>query len=349
MREGEHGISAGLKVPQEAALRERPWQFDWFNVMRWLEAHNPSFPRFGTALRPGDEIVRISQKPSLSFAPATLARFGGDRHGRVRIEQQSFGLYGPNGPMPLHFTEHARERIEYDDDPILCSFLDIFHHRFALMFYRAWASAQATNSLDRSGEDSFGRYISSLTGYGEAVFEGRDSVPDHARRYMSGHLARLTRNPEGLASILQDFFACPFRVEEWMPRWLRIEEGDCTALGVEAPASQLGRGAICGTSVLDRQHSFRIHVGPLKMAQYLAFLPQRKHFLQLRDWVRNYVGDEFAWDLRVIMLREEVAPLRLGMSSGMLGWSSWMGSPPGSEDRGDLVFEGEKPEMPHIS
>jgi type VI secretion system protein ImpH len=349
MRDGEYGVSVGIKVPLEAGLREKPWHYDWFNVMRWLEAHNPSYPRFGTAVRPADEIVRISQKPSLSFAPATLSSFGGDSHGRVWIEQVSFGLYGPGGPMPLHFTEYAYERSKYDDDQVLRSFLDIFHHRFSLMFYRAWASVQATNSLDRPDEDRFGRYVGSLSGYGEAVFDDRDTIPDHAKAYMTGHLARLTRNPEGLTSILQDFFGCPFRIQEWMPHWLHLDERECTALGAETAASQLGQGAICGITVLDRQHRFRIHVGPLKWSEYQAFLPQRKRFLQLRDWVRNYIGYEFSWDVRLVLRRDEVSALRLGVTTDMLGWSSWMGCPRTSEDRGDLVLEGERPEMPSPS
>ena len=339
----DHGISAQVSVPQEAERRAQPWRFDWFETLRWLEAHNPSRPRFGTAVRPGDEIVRISQKPSLSFAPAALTAFGGDDHGRVWIEQMAFGVYGPNGPMPFHFTEYARERSEYDDDHVLRAFMDIFHHRFSMLFYRAWAGAQATNSLDRPNDDHFSRYVSSLIGYGETVFAGRDTIPDHAKRYMAGHLVRLTRNPEGLATILRDFFGCPFRIEEWRPHWLRLKEKECTALGSETTANQLGRGAVCGVSVIDRQHRFRIHIGPLSFKEYQTFLPARDHFMQLRDWVRNYVGFEFSWDVRLILCHDEVPRLRLGSGSGRMGWTTWMGRSPAGENRGELVLEGERP------
>ena len=346
MPDGRHGISVKVNVPQEAERRAQPWQFDWFTSMRWLEAHNPSYPRFGTAVRPADEIVRISQKPSLSFAPATLTAFGGDEHGRVWIEQMAFGLYGPNGPMPHHFTEHARERSEYDDDRVLQTFLDIFHHRFSMLFYRAWAGVQATNSADRPGDDHFSRYVSSLIGYGETVFAGRDTISDHAKRHMAGHLVRLTRNPEGLAAILSSFFDCPFHIEEWRPHWLRLEEQECSALGSETTANRLGHGAVCGVSVIDRQHRFRIHVGPLSLEEYRAFLPIGHRFTQLRDWVRNYVGFEFSWDVRLVLRHDEVPRLRMGLGSGGLGWTTWMGCSPAGEDRGELVLEGERPNMP---
>lgn len=344
------GIDASIDVPFDADLRKEPWRFDWFEIMRWLEARNPDRPRFGTALHPGDEIVRISQKPSLNFAPAALTGFGGDGRGRIRIEQVSFGLFGPNGPMPLHFTEFARERGEYDGDYVLQTFLDIFHHRFALLFYRAWADAQATTSLDRpQEEDRFSRYVGSLIGHGEPCFAGSDAVPDHAKRYMAGHLARLTRNPEGLVSILRMFFGCAFRIQEWMPQRLRIDEKDRTFLGIETVASRLGRGAVCGESVPDRQHRFRIHAGPLGFAEYRAFLPGRPFHRQLRDWVRNYVGHEFAWDVRLILRHDEIPAPRLGSPSVMLGWTTWLGRTAAGEDRGDLVLEGERAEPPGAS
>ncbi|MDR3213157.1 MAG: type VI secretion system baseplate subunit TssG [Azoarcus sp.] len=339
-----------VPLPFDAELRAEPWRFGWFEVMRWLEARHPDLPRFGAARHPGDEIVRIGQKPSLNFAPAELAGFGNDGHGHVRIEQMAFGLFGPHGPMPLHFTEFTRERAEYDDDHAPQAFLDIFHHRFALLFYRAWADVQATTSLDRLEDDRFSRYVGSLIGYGEPFFAGRDSVPDHAKRYMAGHLARLTRNPEGLVSILRQFFGCLFRIQEWMPQRLRIDEKDRTFLGAELAASQLGRGAICGVSVLDRQHRFRIHIGPLKFAEYLAFLPGNRFYRQLRDWVRNYVSIEFSWDVRLVLRQDEIPTLRLGVAAGapMLGWTTWLGRTKTGEDRGDLVLEGERAEPPVV-
>jgi type VI secretion system protein ImpH len=31
----------------------------------------------------------------------------------------SFGLFGPNGPLPVHMTEYARERIHHHQDTSL--------------------------------------------------------------------------------------------------------------------------------------------------------------------------------------------------------------------------------------
>lgn len=327
-------------LPLRKWLEVEPWRVDWFNALRWFEAKNPHKPRLGMATRPSDEVLRVTQPPSLQFAPASLVGFDHDKHGHPRLAQLGFGLFGPNGPLPLHITEFARSVASVDKDEGLQAFVDIFQHRAALLFYRAWASAQATTSLDRPDDDSFGRYLGSLAGYGEAANAGHDSVPDHARRHMSGHLVRLTRNPEGLTAILASFFGWPFRVEEWVMNWLTLMPEDRSELGGHGDASRLGVGAVCGEAVPDRLHRFRIHAGPLDLAAYERFLPDGAWHRPLRDWVRHYTGFELAWDTRLILRAGEVPATRLGGET-RLGWTSWLEMGARDRDAGDLILDCE--------
>ena len=71
-----------------------------------------------------------------------------------------FGLFGPNGPLPIHLTEYARERLQHGGDATLCRFLDVFHHRFLALFYKAWAQAQPHVNRDRPAQDRFVVYES---------------------------------------------------------------------------------------------------------------------------------------------------------------------------------------------
>src|SRR5256885_2083353 len=128
--------------------------------LRYLQARHPALPRLGQATRPKDEPLRLGQDPSLAFAPATIAEILPSRAGEPeRMTVWNFGLYGPNGPLPTHITEYVRERLRQHDDATLARFSDIFHHRMLLLLFRAWSDAQPTASLDRPGEDPFGRYI----------------------------------------------------------------------------------------------------------------------------------------------------------------------------------------------
>ena len=134
-------------------LKRRPYDFDLFFVLRMLQARHPELPRLGKASRPQLEPIRLGQDPSLAFAPTTIAEVLPEKEGQPeRLTVWSFGLYGPNGPMPTHLTEYVRERLRQFDDPTLARFSDIFHHRLLLLFFRAWSDVQPTTSLDIPGD-----------------------------------------------------------------------------------------------------------------------------------------------------------------------------------------------------
>ena len=141
-----------------------------------------SKPRWGAALRPVDEPVRLGQDPDLSFAPAPLASFELGQDGAPpRLQVRLFGLLGPNGPLPIHLTEYARERLRHAGDPTLSRFLDLFHHRFLALFYRAWAQAQPHVNRDRPKDDRFTDYVGAFIGMSPASFRDRDTLPDLAQ------------------------------------------------------------------------------------------------------------------------------------------------------------------------
>jgi len=54
--------------------------------------------------------------------------------------------------------------------------------------------------------------------------------------------------------------------------------------------------------------------------------------------IRNYVGDELAWDVQLILRREEVPLLNLGRSS-RLGWTTWLGIRRDETDADDLILD----------
>ena len=95
-----------------AALAAAPHRHDFYQTMRQLECLYPARPRWGEALRPGDEPVRLGQDPDLAFAPTPLAAFERGTGGAPpRLQVRLFGLLGPIGPLPTHLPEYARERL----------------------------------------------------------------------------------------------------------------------------------------------------------------------------------------------------------------------------------------------
>jgi len=324
------------------SLEERPFDFDFFEAVRRIECLYADKPRIGRALRPADEPIRFAQEPSLAFAPATLSAFRRTGEGLPpTLEVRFFGLLGPNGPLPLHLTEYARERLLHAGDPTFPRFLDTLQHRFLALFYRAWAQAQLTVSLDRPRDDRASYYIGSLVGLGTAEVRDRDAVRDAAKLFFSGWLARHVRNRDGLVAILHGYFRVPVAAEEFVGHWMTLPPSERTRLGGDAASSALGRGTVAGARVWDRQHKFRVRLGPLTLGQYEDFLPGGGALPELIAWVRQYLAFELEWDVLLALARAEVPPTMLG-KSGRLGWTTWLGRYRRAHDAEDLFLDAER-------
>jgi type VI secretion system protein ImpH len=192
------------------SLERAPYRFDFFDVLRRFECAHPEASRLGRAPRPCDEPIRLGQEASLGFPSSPMASFVPSAAGKPpRLSVHFLGLLGPNGPLPLHLTEYARDRMRNAGDRALVRFLDVFHHRILTLFYRVWADAQPTVSLDRPKEDRFGTYLGSLIGLGMPSLRNRDEFPDQAKLYFAGRFAAQTRNCEGLTAIVGAFFGLP--------------------------------------------------------------------------------------------------------------------------------------------
>lgn len=318
-----------------------PWRYDLFSLLRRIDAQAGERYPLGRAPLPRFEPLRIGQKPSLGFAPATLAGVSQRESTPLYdVSILSFGLFGPNGPLPVHLTEFARERIDHHQDDTLTAFTDLFHHRLALLFYRAWADAQPTVSLDRADNRRFEQYVASLIGMGQKGQLEKGSLSPHARFALAGHLTRNGRDPEGLEKILRHYFGVPVQVVENVPQWMPLSPREQARLQAGRHAPRLGASAFLGAAVRDVTHCFRIDVGPLDLATYRQFLPGDTVATRVRDWVRQYLGIEYKWSLRVVLKREDVTGAALG-GSERLGYSAWLGSQPQPVPRGDLVFSPE--------
>jgi type VI secretion system protein ImpH len=93
--------------------------------------------------------------------------------------------------------------------------------------------------------------------------------------------------------------------------------------------------------VWDRQHKFRIRVGPLTLGEYENFLPGGTPLRKLVDWVRLYLCLELEWDVRLLLRRSEVPPLTLDGGS-RLGWTTWLGRRRAVTDADDLCVDAER-------
>lgn len=250
-------------------------------------------------------------------------------NGRPRIVNAFFGLLGPNGPLPLHITEYARDRMINSGDRTLIRFLDLFHHRMLALLYRAFANSEPVVHRDRPRSDRFRLYVGALFGFGLESQRDRDAVPDDAKLYFAGRLAAQPRNAEGLRAMIAEFFGVQAGIEQFVGEWVDLPTRSRWRLGGPGVGSALGRSTAIGRRAWLCQSKFRVVVGPLEPDQFPQWLPGGESLARLEALVQSYVGDQFSWDVRVVLSDRTRQPWRLG-ARAQLGWTTWLGSRPNS-------------------
>jgi type VI secretion system protein ImpH len=308
------------------ALGATPYAFDFHQALRRVEVAFRQLPRWGEAAKPRDEPLRLGQDPSFEFVPAAVRAFTPPNDSSpARLAVGFLGLFGPQGPLPLHLTEYARDRIRQAGDTTFASFVDLFHHRMLALFHRAWSRSRATVSRDRPEHDRFRTYVGAAFGFGMPAQFDAGAVPDRAKLYFGGLFAMASRPPDGLKAILSGYFEKQVHITEFMGEWLELHEDDRFRLGHSPEVSCLGRSTVLGRRVFSRSHKFRISLGPLGEADFARFLPRTRGLEQLSALVRAYAGPQLAWDLELIPAEDALTQLRLGRA-GRLGLSSLLGS-----------------------
>ncbi|WP_337030515.1 type VI secretion system baseplate subunit TssG [Pantoea agglomerans] len=315
-----------------------PYDYDFFSTLRHIDAVYGSKQRLGYASSSSEEPVRLGQIPYMNFATSTINEVSAiEKSDKWSLKINNFGLLGPNGPLPLHLTEFAYNRLNNHGEENIALFFDIFIHRTALLFYRAWADAQPTVSLDKCDNRKFEEYLSCLIGSGPARFRKPGKVHDHVMYALAGHLSRSNRDAEGLLKILSYYFNVPVKLVENTYEWIKISKENHFRLFSNETKNPSCLSDFMGIATPDTYLSLRIIFGPLDKETYSLFLPNKLWVEQLIYLVQRYLGTEFCWDLMLVMKREDIEGTTLGKKQ-QLGLSCWLNSDTPEWDRDDLVY-----------
>ncbi len=313
----------GSNIDSEVqGMQEDIRAYDFTSAIRRMECLFPDKSRVGASSRINEEVLRLSQHINLGFAGPTLeslTQANGQHH--YRLNSHFFGLLGTNGPMPLHYTEYADQRRRHHRDPTFAEFIDIFNHRFFSHFYRAISIFDPSINMDRPGSNEFDLFIGSLGGYAPAGSKKRDTINDHAKQYYVGILGNKSKNPDGIKALVSDYFGFKTKVTEFIGGWLKLPANDRAVL--KKNSIMLGKNIYIGQRVWSISHKFKLTIGPLLWHDYVSFKPGGNRSKELSDLVRNYIGDEWDWDLELLVSESRVKPLKLDRTCS-LGFTSWL-------------------------
>lgn len=330
---------AGCEI--EEKLRRKPYTFDFFQALRLLERFRPEKKPVGQFTHPETEIARFNAHQSLAFPASQIQEVAWPEDGPVQMMVNFMGLTGPEGVLPNPYTSLIIER-EREGDNSLRDFLDIFNHRMISLFYRAWRKYRLDVACERGERDRFSRHLLSLFGLGTDGMSDRQTISDDSLIYYSGLLSQRPRSAQALQQILADYFEVPVAIEQFAGGWYRLDpETQCRLSEENLDSGELGFGAVVGDEMWNQQSRVQIVLGPLSMERYADFLPDGKSFRPLQSWVRFFSSEEWDFELKLILDREQVPACTLGAegaSGPQLGWVTWMRSMPFGRDPGDTVL-----------
>jgi type VI secretion system protein ImpH len=349
--------------PFLSRLTARSAEYEFFQAVRLLchdSAHQQklSDQSVGHDNQPHAEIARFRAAVSHRFSagPVASCKTGERKLGRQptaestdkRAQQPDitvnfFGLTGPSGVLPRHYTELLIDRVRQNDFA-LRDFLDLFHHRMISLFFRAWVKYRLAFQYelakleDRQEHDDITRVLLSLVGMETGGLQGRLEFDDLTLIKFGGAFACRVPNATTLQRMLAEQFDLPVAIEQFQPEWLYLEPADQTQLGKPC---RLGETTIVGHRVRSIENRFRIVLGPLNYSQFKRFSPDSPQLLAMAQLVRSYIGNGLDFDIQPVLQRSEV-PLSVLSATNQgtrLGWNSWIRSRELDWDANDAVFE----------
>lgn len=316
----------------QQTLFDEPYRFEFFQAVRLFEKLFPERKPVGGGALPADEAVRFRSRVAFDFPSSeiheikqTVDEF--TDHERIEIFVNFMGMVGISGVLPTHYTELTFDRIRHRDTA-LWSFLDIFTHRAVSLFFRAWEKYRFPAAYER-GNDRFTEFLFSFTGLGTPGLLGKMHLGDESLLPYAGLIAQRPHSRKAMESMLSDYFSTNVEISQFKGQWIRLDAGDTSFLGKRNSA--LGVNSIAGTQIWDQQSKFRVRLGPLSFSQFSAFLKNGSANKTIMSIVRFMVGDEFDFDLQLLLHAPQVPSTILttrAVRKPMLGWTSFLKTKP---------------------
>ena len=299
-----------------------PLSTDFFELLRRLEKPGQ---RFG---RDGNEPARLGQPIRLAFATTDVTSMSvDDAYGPAKVSVNVIGLFGPEGPMPLHVTrwmfERASNRWFAGDDANATSdtaFLDfgnLLQHRMITLYWRAWADARPEVQIQHG---KGGRDLATVRALAGTGLEAADDNHSTAKVQHATSLFQKLKSPKRLTEYLATVTGEKVRLREFVGTWTDIPKPLQSRLGQSG--ARLGQDTVVGSRFFERASHAEICL-ELGLEAYTRFLDSEKTKSELRHALSYAMGHEISFDLRLELRADEVPKPQIGTLR--LGQIAWLG------------------------
>lgn len=345
-------------------LFEDPHRFEFFQAVRLLERtlsaqHGPSADLLPTQLRfrnssslsfPSSEIESLKvrwKEVNAQDGEAGEGSGGATREiDSIDITPAFMGLLGVAGALPYVYTEQIAQRELYQKDFAARSFLDLFSHRVLALFYKAWKKSRLQLQYETDRRNRFAPMVLALSGIGQASLNDRlkpesGGVNDEGLAFFAGALQQRTLSSLQLQQLLSRYLKVAVRIEQFCGRWYTLPPEARTVLGLSG--GQLGRNALSGERVWQRDLRVRVVLGPLDHRMFQRFLPGAPGATALRELLTLLTGVSLEYEISIVLRADAVHSSSLGSGrsplAGRLGWDTYLQTRPSPVDRSDVRYD----------
>lgn len=287
----------------------------------------------------------LSALPHVRYTPAQIDR--------IEVTPAFMGLLGINGTLPLFYTEMLAQREHLQKEHGARAFMDIFGSRAVSLFYQAWRKHRLPIQFEADPRNRFLPLVLSLAGLGQGGLRNRlggaqGVLGDEALAYNAAALQQRALSVGQLQQVLQRYLGVPVRIEQFVGRWYTLPLQARGRLG-EAPLGRapghgvLGRSAVLGERVWQRDLRVRVVLGPLNHTVFQRFLPGEKGALALKEWLTLLGGVALEYEINLQLQKQDIQGCELGSQRAptrfRLGWDTFLQTRPADADRSDVRYD----------
>lgn len=342
-----------------ARLQEQPQGFEFFQAVRLLNTHlqqsglqaGSKDPAVGRSIRfrdslttvfPPSEIVSLEMlvSPAKDSDSAQAAQRAATDMAGASITPSFFGLLGYYGALPTYYTEQIAEREMYHRDRATRQFMEIFSNRATALLFQAWKKYRLELHYESGRRNVFMPVMLALAGCVSPVAKSTGheyGLPEEVIARYSGLLRQRPISAVHIERLLSDYFRVAVRVEQFVGAWYAVPVTQRTTLG--GAQAVLGKTALCGARIWQRNLRVRLWVGPLDRGQYEKFLANGTARRDLANWLEIFTGNAIEYEIRPILRADAVRPSVLtSASQTRLGADAFLVSKPAKQDRTDINY-----------
>jgi len=340
-------------------LLQDPQQFGFFQAVRLLDRWMASADGVPHAL----SRIHFRNSMALSFPPSEVESLTvhwrdlpGARQAaavdQVDVTPSFMGFLGANGTLPLFYTESLVQGELYQKDYAARAFMDVFSSRSVSLFYQAWRKHRLPMQYEADRENQFLPMVLALGGLGHKALRNRLSgdeggVPDEALAFFAGALQQRTLSARQLQQVLQGYLNVPVQIDQFVGRWYQLPESGKAHLGVRddrgGTHAVLGRSAMLGDRVWQRDLRMRVVLGPLNHQRFQRFLPGGKGALALKELLTVMGGVSLEYEVQLKLTQSDVRGCELASerlpATGRLGWDTFLQTRSANDDRADVRYD----------